>query len=359
VIEDCLKLTTYFGERHRSGRALLADAQLDLVGRQEIATSILLRGAEGFGLNHHSPTGLSEDLPVVSIAVDTRPRIEALLGGLPVIEHRGLITLKRVRLLRGGSGPLRLPDEPQGAVKLAVYVGRQERVYRVPAFAAICELLHRRGLAEATALLGVDGTVHGQRRRARFFGRNTDVPMIIIAVGSAERVGRVLPELDGLLRRPLITLEQVQVCKRNGELLERPQALLATDERGTAVWQKLMVFTSEQALHHGQPVHRALVRRLRSSGAGGATVLRGTWGFHGGAAPHGDRLLQLGRRVPVVTIIVDTPDRIATSFDIVNELTATHGVVTSETVPALAAITDQGHRGALQLRSAPLAEYVS
>jgi PII-like signaling protein len=188
--------------------------------------------------------------------------------------------------------------------------------------------------------------VHGQRRRARFFGRNTDVPMMIIAVGSGERIGRVLPELD----------------KRNGELLQRPQALPATDERGMAVWQKLMVYTSEQALHHGQPVHQALVRRLRSSGARGATVLRGMWGFHGAAAPHGDRLLQLGRRVPVVTIIVDTPDRIATSFDIVNELTATHGEVTSETVPALAAITDQEHRGALQLRAAhaaPLAGYVS
>ncbi|MGH3828287.1 MAG: DUF190 domain-containing protein, partial [Pseudonocardiaceae bacterium] len=56
MIEDCLKLTSYFGERHRSGRAFLADAQLELFGRREIATSILLRGAEGFGLKHHLRT---------------------------------------------------------------------------------------------------------------------------------------------------------------------------------------------------------------------------------------------------------------------------------------------------------------
>jgi PII-like signaling protein len=82
-------------------------------------------------------------------------------------------------------------------------------------------------------------------------------------------------------------------------------------------------------------VHRALVRRLRASGARGATALRGMWGFQGQAAPHGDRLLQLGRRVPVVTIIIDIPDRIATSFDIVEELTTEHDLVTSELVPAL------------------------
>ena len=56
--------------------------------------------------------------------------------------------------------------------KLTIYLGRQERVYRVPAFVAVCDLLHRRGIAGATALLGVDGTAHGQRERAAFFSRN-------------------------------------------------------------------------------------------------------------------------------------------------------------------------------------------
>ena len=50
--------------------------------------------------------------------------------------------------------------------KLTIYLGRQERVYRVPAFVAVCDLLHRRGVAGATAMLGVDGTAHGGRERA-------------------------------------------------------------------------------------------------------------------------------------------------------------------------------------------------
>jgi hypothetical protein len=32
-------------------------------------------------------------------------------------------------------------------------------------------------------------------------GANADVPTMIIAVGDGERIGRVLPELGGLLRR--------------------------------------------------------------------------------------------------------------------------------------------------------------
>ncbi|HUL98290.1 MAG TPA: DUF190 domain-containing protein, partial [Mycobacterium sp.] len=204
-----------------------------------------------------------------------------------------------------------------------------------PAYLAICDLLYREGVAGASVFLGVDGTVRGQRQRARFFNRNADVPMMIISVGGSERIARVVPRLGAMLRQPLLTVERIRVCKRDGELLSRPDALPMADDQGRSLWQKLMVYTSSAALHHGAPIHRALIRELRTSGvASGATVLRGVWGFHGSRKPHGDKLIQLTRRVPVTTIVVDRPDRIARSFDIVDEFTREHGLVTSEMVPA-------------------------
>jgi PII-like signaling protein len=292
---------------------------------------------------------LSEDLPLVSVAVDTRPHIDAMLDELRTVQQTGLVTLERARMLRDEIGPVVLPEELHEATKLTIYVGRQERVYRVPAFVAVCDLLHRRGVAGATVLLGVDGTAHGERQRARFLGTNANVPMMIIAVGSGERIGRVLPELGALLRRPLITLERVRVCKRDGELIERPHALPSTDDHGMAMWQKLMIFTSEGARHDGQPVHRAIVQRLRRTGARGATALRGIWGFAGSHRPHGDHLLQLGRRVPVLTVVIDSPERIAATFTLIDELTGDHGVVSSEMVPALTAVSGTHQHGGLRL----------
>jgi PII-like signaling protein len=77
VNEDAIKLTSYFGERRRvAGDGFAADALLDLYGRHEVATSILLRGAEGFGAKRHQRTDLSltlsEDLPLIAVAVDSR-----------------------------------------------------------------------------------------------------------------------------------------------------------------------------------------------------------------------------------------------------------------------------------------------
>jgi PII-like signaling protein len=347
VNEDCLKLTSYFGERQRTaGNGFAADALLDLYGRRGVATSILLRGAEGFGASSHLRTdrseSLSHDLPLTAVAVDTRSRIEDLLEPTVDLLRSGLVTLERARLLTGdleSVAPGEAPDEaPDEQIKLTVYVGRQERVYRVPAFVAVCDLLHRRGIAGATALLGVDGTARGERERAAFFSRNAGTPMMVIAVGSQARIHRVLPELGGLLRQPLLTLERVRICKRDGELLCRPPSVPGPRPVGDGappppVAHKLMVYTSEAALRDGQPIHRAIVRRLRAAGISGATTTRGMWGFHGDHAPHGDRLLQLGRRVPAVTIVIDTPERIAVAFDLIEDLTAEQGLVTCETVP--------------------------
>ena len=341
---DCLKLTTYFGERHRTEDRFVADALLDLYGRREVQVSVMLRGAEGFGLKHRRRTDrlltLSEDLPLVSVAVDTRARIENLLDEVIQVKRHGLITLERARMLTGAIAPVTLPEELHEASKLTIYVGRREQVGGVPAFVAVCDLLHRRGVSGATALLGVDGTAHGVRQRARFFGRNAEVPMMIIAVGAGEQIAAVLPDLGALLRQPLLTLERVRVCKRDGQLLAPPTPLPAADEQGLAIWQKLMIYASEQAHHGRSPLHRALVRRLRETRASGATCLRGIWGFHGDNPPHGDRLLQLRRHVPMLTIIVDTPERIARSFEIVDELTYGAGLVTSEMVPAVASVAE-------------------
>jgi PII-like signaling protein len=352
VDEDCLKLTTYFGERDRTGDRFVADALLDLYERHEIATSILLRGIAGFGRRHHLRTdtslSLSEDLPAVAVAVDTRARIEGVLDEVAPISS-GLITLERARMHTGELGAIELPEDLHEATKLTVYLGRQERIERRPAFAAVCDLFHRNGVSGASVLLGVDGTVHGRRERAKFFARNADVPVMVVAVGPGQTIVRVLPQLGRRLAEPLITLERVRVCKRDGELIERPHALPATDEHGMAIWQKLMIYTSEAQLHDRRPIHREITRRLRPAGAGaGATTLRGIWGFHGEHAPHGDRVFPPGRHVPALTIVIDRPERIAASFDVIDDLTREHGLVTSEMVPALQARADAG-RGGLRL----------
>jgi PII-like signaling protein len=337
---EALKLAAYFGESERSGGRFVADALLDRFEAEGLAASVLLRGAEGFGARHGLRTdrllSLSEDLPVVAVAVDSRARIEAALPGVAALGGRGLVTLERARLLDGDR--LALAPEvagPARAVKLTAWVGRHAAAGGAPAHLALVETLRESGFAGATVLLGVDGTVGGERRRARFIGANRDVPLMVIAVGSPAAAGAALPRLAGLPGPPLVALERAEVCKRDGVRLAAPAEVPEADDRGRPVWQKLTVWSGEQARAGRSPLHAALVRRLRSEGARGATTLRGIWGFSGDHAPHGDRPLALRRRVPLVTIVIDTPARTRRWWAAADELTPWTGLITSEAVPAV------------------------
>jgi len=294
-----IKLTTYFGERD-----FVSDALLELYGRHRVAISVLLRGAEGFGEHHRLRSAdlltPSEDLPLVSVAVDAPERIEALAAEVRRLQRTGLVTLERATATFA---------EP---VKLTLYLGRGESVRAVTAMLREC------GLDGVTALLGVDGTLHGERRRASFFGGNGGVPVMLIAVGPGAAAERALALLGGAV----FTLERIRVCRRDGVALAEP-------EPRAREWHKLMLHSSDHA------THEELVRRLRGAGTAGATTLRGVWGFHGDHEPHGDRVLQLRRGVPGITVIVDTAEHVGESFAIVSELTPERGLVTSETVPVI------------------------
>jgi PII-like signaling protein len=311
VSADALKLTVYHGERDRIGDGFLADALAEVFTRHGVRASVVMRGSSGFGHKHHLRTDrlltLSEDLPVVSVAVDEPARIEAAFEQVRPLVAEGLVTLERARFEPEGA-------PPDGEVKVTAYLGRGTD------HRAVVAGLQAHGVAGASVLLGVDGTVGGVRRRARFFSRNAEVPVVVVSVGAGARIAAALAGLRG---DAVVTVERVRVCKRDGRQLAEPERIEGRDEHGLPLWQMLTVYGSED-----------LVLALREAGAVGATALRGVWGYHGDHAPHGDTFWQLRRRVPTLTVVVDEPAAIRRLYPVVDRLTASGGLVTTETVPA-------------------------
>lgn len=333
-----IKLTTYFEERDRSGDRLLADALFDVYERHRMRTSVLLRGALGFGRRHelHSDRllTLSESLPAVSIAIDTRDRIEQALGDVLEVTSHGMITLERAQLALGDD-LLRLDiGAVKGAVKLTIYGGRSVRSGGRAGYVAAVDRLRDAGATGASVLLAVDGTLHGERQRARFFARNANVPLMLLAIGSGEALSRALPDVADLIAEPVVTVERVQICKAHGATLGRPRSVPAQDESGLPIWQKIMVHAEEQAKFDGRPLYLEIVRRLRLADAAGVTVLRGVRGFYGDLPAFADSVLAMRRNVPVHVVAVDSPEAVQRWWPIVDELTSTSGLVTSELVPA-------------------------
>jgi PII-like signaling protein len=299
---------------------------------------------------------MSESLPAVSIAVDTRARIDRMLPDVLGAVGHGLVSLERTRLATGAAIDAAAVPANGAGVKLTVYGGRGTRVDGQPGYAAAVALLRECGAVGASVLLAVDGTLHGERRRARFFARNADVPLMLLAVGEQPSIAGALPRLRELIEEPVATLERVQICKAGGVLFAEPEAVPGRDPFGLQIWQKLIIHFEEQSKHQGHPLHLVLLRRLGEAGAAGATTLRGVRGFFGDRAPFAERLLSLRRRVPVHVVVIDSPGNMRRWWPIIDEVTARDGIVTSELVPAMHAFRAGGD-ARLRLARTPTADH--
>jgi uncharacterized protein len=102
--------------------------------------------------------------------------------------------------------------EPVEATKLTVYVGDSFRYGRRPLYRAIVEMLHEEGIAGATVIHGVEG--YGgdkQIHTARILDLSADLPLVIIAIDRKEKIEAVLPKLDAMMEKGVVTTEEVRV----------------------------------------------------------------------------------------------------------------------------------------------------
>jgi hypothetical protein len=95
---------------------------------------------------------------------------------------------------------------------LRIFIGEGDCHGSRPLYEAIVELLRHEGVAGATVVRGIAGfgrssVVH----TSKVLRMSTDLPIVIEAVDTVERISEVVPLLDDLIGEGLMTLERVEV----------------------------------------------------------------------------------------------------------------------------------------------------
>jgi uncharacterized protein len=95
---------------------------------------------------------------------------------------------------------------------MTVYVGESDRFEKKPLYKAIVEVLHERGLAGATVLRGIEGFGKTSRiHTAAILRLSEDLPIVIEAIDSEDRIAQVMPVIEGMVSKGLVTLEDIDV----------------------------------------------------------------------------------------------------------------------------------------------------
>jgi len=218
--------------------------------RRHAAGATVLRGIFGFGARGLAPqTGwhIAHHLPVIVELVDAP---EALMRFyreeiLPHVPH-GTATLERAAVMRyrhrdspearrplelfarvqdlstlpalGGSDSMIMQED---GILLRIFAGDSDRHEGRPLHEAIVLKARELGLSGATVLKGAMGFgAHSVLHTAKVLELSADLPVVIEIVDTEEKVRRLLPAVDAMVREGLITMEAVRiVAHRRGASL--------------------------------------------------------------------------------------------------------------------------------------------
>jgi uncharacterized protein len=113
-----------------------------------------------------------------------------------------------------GRPPVRPPDLPEEAVLLRIFLGEDDRHRHLPLYEAIVLKAREKHLAGATVLRGPLGFGKSSHlHTANILRLSSDLPIVIEIVDTPEKISAFLPELDGMMKGGLVTLERAQVIR--------------------------------------------------------------------------------------------------------------------------------------------------
>jgi PII-like signaling protein len=159
----------------------------------------------------------------------------------------------------------------------------------------------RHGLEAAALYRGIEGFGLGRRiHTERFPDISVDLPLVAEAIDTRERILAVLGDVDAIVGRGLVTLE-------HSRLAVGDDVREAEFPSGVGASGRLTVYCGRGERSGGRRAYRAVVDLLRGEGAGGATVLLGVDGIHGGRRRRAG-LLSRNVDVPMATIAVGAVD---------------------------------------------------
>ena len=217
------------------------------------------------------------------------------------------------------------------AKKLVIYVNAREHYRGEPVYEAVVRFLHRHDCAGATVTRAVAGYgASGKLHEAHLFSLTDGVPMRIEAVDSAQKIMALLPWIYDMVERGLIEVQDTEVVKHTTHKPEAEGAQAMKHEKLEGQAKMLRIYIGADDRWEGEPLHEAIVKKLRMMDIAGATVYRGLMGYGAQQRVHKPGWLGLSSDLPIMITVVDTEEKIRRVLPVCDEMVDEGLVVLSD-----------------------------
>jgi PII-like signaling protein len=219
-----LKVSITVSEGARYHGASAYTTIVDFLFYRGVSGATVLKGIAGFGADHHlhaaSVVEVSDKLPVRIEFVETREKVNELLGKLEEMAGTGLIEVQETMVAKASqlseqkkAVPEHMKMQGKGRL-MRIYVGESDRWEDKPLHEALVEAMRANDIAGVTVYKGVLGYgAHRRMNREKPFHLSKDASMMLSVVDTEEKLQAFLPVVEQMVQEGLVVMSEVDIVK--------------------------------------------------------------------------------------------------------------------------------------------------
>ena len=200
------------------------------------------------------------------------------------------------------------------ATKVTIFINEDTQRHFTSLCDAILTFLLHKGVSGATATRAMAGFgAHQVMHTTKIEVLTEHLPIRIEFIETAEKVDELMPTLYDMVNDGLIEVQDTQVIKVAGKEHAQPPKGPHTEWRGKA--RLMRIYMGESDKWQGEPLHQAILKRLRLMDIAGATVYRGILGYGVKGHTHKSGRLPFSSDLPVMISVVDSDEKLTRAID--------------------------------------------
>ena len=220
-----VKVTIYLSEGATHHGVPVYTSILDFLFYRGVSGATVLKGIAGFGADHHMHAAhlleVSDHLPLKVEFIESREKVDALLGKLQELCGTGLIELQDVIVAKPAE--ISRPEPPprpehlkiEGkAQMMRICLSEEDRWQDKPLYQALVEAMRANDIAGVTVYRGILGYgAHRRVHREKGIFSSHHGSVMLSAIDTAEKLHALLPLIDKMVPEGMVVFSDVDIIK--------------------------------------------------------------------------------------------------------------------------------------------------
>jgi PII-like signaling protein len=244
-----VKVSIYLSEGSTHHGVPAYSSILDFLFYRGVSGVTVMKGVAGFGADHHmhsaSIVEISDHMPLIVEFIETREKVDGLLGKLEELAGTGMIEIQETTVAKPAQLSKQKKDAPavpapplkiEGKAKLMrIYIGESDRWKDKPLFKALVEAMRANDIAGVTVYRGILGYgAHSRAHNNKPLSLSRDASIMLSVVDTEEKIHAFMPLVEQMVEEGLVVLSDVDIIKYSHRALgiDRPETAFGA---GTAL----------------------------------------------------------------------------------------------------------------------------